>query len=106
MATIVLFDDERSFKPGFRDDAIVVRTVTEAEELFAKLDVIDELWLDYVLSPGDTTEALHALEGTEIKKIIFHSSAWMARELVEWRLKKAGITVEIELPEDRSVFIK
>jgi hypothetical protein len=106
MATIVLFDDERSFIPGFRDSALVVRTVQEAEELFSTLTAIDELWLDYVLTPGDTTEALHALKGVEVKRVIFHSSAWMARDLVEYHLAKAGIATPVELPDDYSVLIQ
>jgi len=48
VANVVLFDDERSFVDGFRDDATVVRDVTSAEELFKSLhgESIDELWLD------------------------------------------------------------
>lgn len=105
MANVVLFDDERCFVDGFRDDATVVRDVTSAEELFKSLkgESIDELWLDYVLSPGDTTEAFHALEGVTVHKIIFHSSAFAARGLVEHHLHKAGITTEVEFPEDPRV---
>lgn len=105
MATVVLFDDERSFVDGFRDDAIVVRDVRSAEELFTSLkgETIDELWLDYVLSPGDTTAAFHALEGVTVKKIIFHSSAFAARGLVEHYLQKAGITTTVEFPENPQV---
>lgn len=103
MSTVVLFDDERSFVPGFRDDAIVVRTVQEAEELFPTLSVIDELWLDYVLFPGATTEAIHALQGVEVRKVIFHSSAYAARGLVEYHLAKAGISTEVDFPEDPRV---
>lgn len=102
----VLFDDERSFVPGFRDDAIVIRSVFEAEELLPVMDVIDELWLDFVLSPGDTTEALHALKGVSVKRIIFHSSAFQARELVELKLKLVGITTEVELPSDYRVLTR
>jgi len=108
MSTVVLFDDERSFVSGFRDDAIVVRTVHEAEDLFRKFgednQVVDELWLDYVLSPGDTTEALHALEGVTVKTVFFHSSAFAARSLVEFHLKRAGVVTEVVL-HDRSVFL-
>lgn len=102
----VLFDDERSFNPGFRDDAVILRTVHEATEFFAnhKGQVIDELWLDYVLSPGDTTEALHALKGVDVKEIYFHSSAYAARGLVEFHLGKAEITTPVEL-HDQSVFL-
>lgn len=103
--TVVLFDDEREFRPGFCDDAIVVRTVADAEELFEKLSVIDELWLDYVLRPGDTTEALHALKGVEVKRIIFHSSAFAARGLVEAHLQSAGIHTEVELINDKSMLL-
>lgn len=103
---VVLFDDERTFKPGFRDDAVVLRTVTEAVEFFQNLEprVIDELWLDYVLFPGDTTEALHALAGVDVKKVYFHSSAFAARDLVEIYLKRAGIETPLEL-SDRNMFI-
>lgn len=105
MRTIILFDDERSFRPGFRDEAVVVRTVFDAEVLFPTLTTIDELWLDYVLSPGDTTEALHALAGVEVKRVFFHSSAYSARGLVEHYLKKYGVLTEVELPVDRSVLL-
>jgi len=103
MSTVVLFDDERSFVPGFRDDALVVRDVTAAVELFESLSVIDELWLDFVLEWEDTTEALHALAGVEVKRVIFHSSAYGARSLVEHHLRKAGVTAEVEFPEDPRV---
>lgn len=103
MSIVVLFDDERRFKPGFRDDAIVLRTVSEAEEAFSKLEVIDELWLDFVLSPGSTIDAFHSLKGIVVKKIIFHSSAYMARELVKLSLQRYGVYTEVELPEDHTV---
>lgn len=104
MAVVILFDDERNFLPGFRDDALVVRTQQEAEALFPTLPVIDELWLDYVLRWGDTTEALHALKGVEVKRIIFHSSAFAARSLVEHHLQKADITTPVDFPPIPSVF--
>lgn len=103
MATIVLFDDERSFVPGFRDDAVVLRTVEEAEAFFESTSVIDELWLDFVLRPGDTTDALHALAGVDVKKIYFHSSAFAAKGLVELHLAKVGVTARVEFPEDPRV---
>ena len=105
MSLVVLFDDERSFLPGFRDDAVVIRFVGEAEEYFASLagETIDELWLDYVLRPGDTTEALHALKGVTVNKILFHSSAYAAKELVEYYLARAGIETPVEL-HGREVF--
>jgi len=106
MAITVLFDDERSFVPGFRDDAIVVRTVFEAEALFERLDHIDELWLDFVLSPGDTTEAIHALSGVQVDKVVFHSSAYAAKSLVEGRLQAVGVTAEVEFPPIPSVLTK
>lgn len=95
----VLFDDERSFIRGYRDEALVVRSVAEAEALFSTLQEIDELWLDFILSFGeDTTEALHALQGVTVKRVIFHSSAWEARELVRMKLKRFGVTCEMEWP--------
>lgn len=105
MTNVVLFDDERSFVAGFRDEATVVRDVPAAVELFKSLkgETIHELWLDFVLVWGDTTEALHALEGVNVEKIIFHSSAFAARDLVEYHLKKAGITTEVDFPEDPRV---
>jgi hypothetical protein len=105
MATIVLFDDERSFKPGVHDDALVVRTVRDAEALFPTLEAIDELWLDFVLSPGDTTEALHALAGVKVNRVIFHSSAFAARSLIEYHLRKNGIMVNVEFPPMPSVLV-
>jgi len=106
MSLVVLFDDERSFLPGFRDEATVVRTVDEAKELFASLsgETIDELWLDFVLSPGSTTDALPALAGVKATKILFHSSAYAAKELVEHYLKQAGIETPVEI-HGREVFV-
>lgn len=102
---VVLFDDERSFQAGFRDDALVARSVEEAVELFKSLKgkIIDELWLDYVLSPGATTDALYALDGVTVNAAYFHSTAYMALELVEVYLKKAGIDTSLEI-SDRSMF--
>lgn len=103
---VVLFDDERSFKPGFRDNAIVARTVGEAVSLFESLrgKVIDELWLDYNLSPGDTTEALHSLKDVRVREVFFHSSAYAAKSLVEYHLTKAGVTTPVEI-SDRRMFV-
>jgi len=103
MATVVLFDDERSFVPGFRDNAVILRTVEEAEEFFSNAEVIDELWLDFVLRPGDTTDALHALAGVDVKKIYFHSSAFAAKGLVELHLARAGVSTPVEFPDDPRV---
>lgn len=105
MTTVVLFDDERSFVAGFRDQAIIVKSVYQAEELFPTLKVIDELWLDFVLSPGSTIDAFHALSGVEVKRVIFHSSAYMARSLVESNLQRFGINAEVEFPPDTKVFV-
>lgn len=103
--TVILFDDERSFKPGFRDNAIVLRTVFEAEQFFEnnKGLVVDELWLDYVLHPGDTSEAIHAFEGVTFKKIFFHSTAFGAIPIIRWKLDAVNIDTPVE-DHDRSVF--
>ncbi len=98
---IVLFDDERSFVDGFRENVTILRTVSEAEDFFSNYEGdIDELWLDFVLTPGDTTEGIRALNGRPInvRKAYFHSSAYAARSLVEAFLKRAGVTVPLEFP--------
>lgn len=102
--TIVLFDDERSFVPGFRDDALVVRSVYDAEQIFPTLKVIDELWLDFVLFPGSTVDALHLLAHAEIKKAIFHSSSLGARSLIESKLRSIGFEGKLDFPPMPTVF--
>ena len=99
---IVLFDDERSFKSGFRDDAVVLRTVHAAEEFFESMKetgvVVDELWLDYVLSPGSTVDALPKLPGGQVKNVYYHSSAFAAFDLVTYALRTAGYEGEVDFP--------
>lgn len=104
MRNIILFDDERSFKPGVKDDAIVLRTVDTAVDFFETMKetgfIIDELWLDFVLKHGTTVDALYALPGSQVKTVFFHSSAFMAKGLVEGALNRAGYEGEVILPDD------
>ena len=97
---VVLFDDERSFVPGFRDNAVVIRRWDEALEYFAGLKAsgqrISELWLDYVLRPGTTTDGLIDFPGELLDRAIFHSSAWGAHGLVEGDLREGGYSGKLE----------
>lgn len=98
---VILFDDEREFVPGFRDDAIIVRTAEEARELFDELKVnpqpVAELWLDYVLRQGSTDEALSDLPGHLVERVIYCSSSSSAFGLLAMILKKdTGFSGEME----------
>lgn len=97
---IVLFDDERSFVPGFRDDAVVIRYLDDAIEYFAGLKAsgqrIDELWFDFVLSPGCTYEALYDFPGELLDRAIYHSSSWGGHGIIAEMLKDAGYQGELE----------
>lgn len=97
---IVLFDDERSFVPGFRDDAVVIRRWDEALEYFAGLKAtgqrISELWLDFVLRPGSTSDGLVGFPGELLDRAIFHSSAWDAHGLLEHNLRRSGYSGKLE----------
>lgn len=103
--SVILFDDKRSFAPGYRDDAIIVRNVADARELFANTEVIDELWLDYELRPGETIQAFHALAKVkEIRKIIFHDYDDFIVPLIEYWLKRHGIATPLEISSDVEIF--
>lgn len=98
---IVLLDDRRNFRPGYRDGAVVLRSVAQAEDFFetirASEESVAELWLDFVLAHGESTdEALRTVPGYLIQRAIFHSSAWMAHDLVEHALKKRGFSGRLE----------
>lgn len=98
---IVLLDDRRDFRPGFRDGAVVVRSVAEAELFFAAIrrsgQHVAELWLDFMLSGTESTdEALRTVPGELIDRAIFHSDAWMAHGLVEHSLQKHGFQGHLE----------
>lgn len=102
MTTIFLLDDERCFADN--RTAIVARTVEDAITKANKLQVIDELWLDYILTCGDTIPFLHYLQNRytegnplQVRKLIFHSSAHVAKPLIEIVAAKAGIYL-VELP--------
>lgn len=102
---VILFDDKRSFAPGYRDDAIVVRNVDEARALFENVEVIDELWLDYELRPGETIQAFHSLAKVkEIRKIIFHDYDDFIVPLIEYWLKRHGINTRVDLSSDVEIF--
>lgn len=100
---VVLFDDERRFISGFRDGAIVLRTVAEARRFFDYLKLtkhpVSELWLDFVIGRGNVTEALSDLPGELVERAFYHSSGIAGRSLVETWLKRQGFTGELELPE-------
>ena len=105
MATIFLLDDERSFADN--RNAIVARTVEDAIKKANELTVIDELWLDYILTYGDTLPFLHYLTSrylkgnpVEVRRLIFHSSASIVKPLIDIVAAKAGITV-VEFPTVR-----
>lgn len=101
---VILFDDERSFVPGFRDNAVVVRTKFEAERYFTELkekgDRISELWLDFVLSPGSVDEVLDFFPGDLVDRVIYHSSAYGGYSLIESILRDVGYQGELEWPTD------
>lgn len=101
---VILFDDERSFVPGFRDDAVVIRTKYEAESYFTELkekgERIAELWLDFVLSPGSVDEVLDFFPGELVDRVIYHSSAYGGYSLIAGILKDVGFTGELEWPTD------
>lgn len=101
---VVLFDDERSFIPGFRDNAVVLRTIPEAADFFEEVrdgdKIISELWLDFVIHSGNVTEALRHLPGEAVESAFYHSSAIAGKALVEFWLKRQGFTGELELPEE------
>lgn len=99
---VILFDDERNFQPGFRDDAVVLRTVKEAVAYFDGLKEtgqrISELWLDFVLNPGSTYEALYNFPGELLDRALYQSSATGGKRLIEQMLQDAGFQGELELP--------
>ena len=101
---VILFDDERSFVPGFRDDAVVIRTKFEAETYFTELmekgEPIAELWLDFVLSPGSVDEVLGFFPGELAERVIYHSSAYGGYGLIESILRNGGFQGELEWPTD------
>jgi len=99
---VILFDDEREFVPGFRDDAVIVRSVDEAKELFDELKInpqpVAELWLDYVLKGWESTDqALSDLPGGLVERVIYCSSSSSAFGLLETILKEdTGFSGELE----------
>ena len=97
---VVFFDDERSFKPGFRDDAVVIRSLAQAEPYFAEIresgQRIAELWLDFVLNPGSVDQALYDFPGELVDRVIYHSSSGGGQRLVAVLLREAGFTGEVE----------
>lgn len=101
---VVLFDDERSFIPGFRDKAVVLRSIHDASAFFDEVrasdKVISELWLDFVIHSGNVTEAMRHLPGELVERAFYHSSSIAGKGLVEFWLKRQGFTGELELPEE------
>lgn len=102
--TILLLDDERSFADS--RDALVARTVDEAIEYAENLEVINELWLDFILMPGDTIPFIRYLvsrarEGNvlPVERIIFHSSAIEAHSIVEYWVNLIPGYPSVEFPE-------
>lgn len=100
---IFLLDDERNFADG--RDAIIARTTDEAIAAVANLNEIHELWLDFILDYGEDVMPFiwhlvnrhNAGNPVKIHRVIFHSSAWQARGLIETVGAKAGFP-EIEWP--------
>jgi len=98
---VILFDDERSFVPGFRDGAIVLRSVREAVSYFEELresgQRVSELWLDFVLKGTESTdEALSSFPGELLDRAIFHSSAWEAHGIIAGKLRHSGFSGALE----------
>lgn len=100
---IILFDDERSFQPGFRDGALTLRTVKQARNFFEGLkggeQRISELWLDFVLNPGNSYEALYSFPGELLDRAIYHSRASGGHSLLATFLQESGFEGTLELPE-------
>lgn len=111
---VILFDDERSFVPGFRDEAIVLRTVKEAIYFFEELKTsgqrITELWFDFVLRPGSTYEALYDFPGELLDRAIYHSSSGGGKRIIDKMLEEAGWTGELEHVDtafyNQKIFVK
>lgn len=103
-APILLIDDTRSFKPGFRDDAIVARSSEDGIEVLKNHAVFEEVWLDFVLAGmDDITNVLRWMrdykrEGNtlpEVKKFFYHSSGASGDSLVFMMLENAGYSPDI-----------
>lgn len=93
----VLIDDERNFLPGFRDDAIIFRSVHEAVDGFRELNSIDELWLDFNLKYCESVfDLLTELKNEKIslenvKKVFLHSSSASGDSLLILGLGLVGV---------------
>lgn len=105
---VVLFDDERSFTPGFRDDAVVIRSLAEAEVYFADLiesgQRISELWLDFVLSPGSVDQMFwkfsYDFPGQLVDRALYQSDASSGHGLIAECLEESGFTGKLERPAE------
>jgi len=95
---VVLVDDTRDFKDG--RDALTARTSQEAVALLRSLQAcpLDDLWLDYDLSHGDTAQpvvdhlvALAACgEPLQVGRILVHSSNIRHGHRIRAELAAAG----------------
>lgn len=98
--TILLLDDERSFKDD--RDALVALSTAEAITLTDGLTELDELWLDYVLKGSDTTDRFLAHLVTRQKSgnplqlhtVFIHTSSSSAVELLEDYLEDLNVPQE------------
>ncbi len=105
---VVLFDDERSFAPGFRDDAVVIRSLAEAEVYFAELiesgQRVSELWLDFVLSPGSVDQMFwkfsYDFPGQLVDRALYQSDANSGHGLIAECLKESGFAGKLERPAE------
>jgi hypothetical protein len=97
MPTVLLLDDERSFKDG--RETLVARSTNEAIELTESLFELDELWLDYVLRGSDTTDQflMHLQQRTRanrpllLKKVYIHTSSNSAVGLLQAYLSRLNV---------------
>lgn len=98
--TVLLLDDERSFKDG--RECLVARSTWEAINLTDGLTELDELWLDFVLKGTDSTdEFLSHLRRRKwdgnplvINRAYIHTSAYGAVGLLESILLSLGVAEE------------
>jgi len=110
--TVLLLDDERSFKDG--RSTLVARRSTDAADLVKDLTELDELWLDYVLIGSDSADEFlwHLItrkrEGNPLTlhKVYIHTSSFMAVSLLEKLLADLDVPKEsIERVNHQDYFI-
>jgi hypothetical protein len=95
--TVLLLDDERSFKDG--RSSLVARSTFEAIKFTDALTELDELWLDYVLIGTDSTDEFlfHLLNRKRngnplaLRTVYIHTSSYMAVGLLKQLLTNLGV---------------